>query len=115
MPEVDWLAVVGSRSFYDYRRMYEVLADFKLRGVISGGARGADTLAERYAKERGLSLMVFRTDWERYGRNAGFRRNLQVLQKADEVVAFWDGESPGTAYTIRTARRQGKKVHIHRF
>lgn len=103
------LAVVGSRSFRDYRRVEQVLDDI-VKGstswlVISGGAAGADNLAAQYARARGLDLVEHIPDWGRHGRAAGFKRNQLIVQDAALVVAFWDGVSKGTAHTIRLAKR----------
>ena len=105
------LAVVESPSFSDYALMCEVLDRFEIIEVISGGARGADSLAERYARERGLLIKVFPTDWSRHGKAAGPLPNRLVV--ADEVVAFWDERSRGTQHTIGLARTAGKVVYLH--
>ena len=107
------LAVVGSRTFNDYALMCEVLGRFEIIEVISGGARGADALAERYAHERGLPIRVFPADWDTHGKSAGFLRNREIMAAADEVVAFWDGRSSGTQHAIELARTSGKVVYIH--
>jgi hypothetical protein len=82
--------------------------------VVSGGARGVDREAARAARRHGLSTMVFFADWATYGRRAGMVRNEQIVDHADQIVAFWDGQSPGTADTIRKARRKGLPVRIFR-
>lgn len=59
--------------------------------VVSGKARGADTLGEQYAKEHGYSIQYFPADWERYGKAAGYLRNTEMAKNADALVAFWTG------------------------
>ena len=119
------LAVVGSRTFRDYAFMRDVLGQFQITEIVSGGARGADSLAERYAHERGLPIRVFPAEWDRHGRlfpaewnrhgkAAGMIRNREIVAAADEVVAFWDGRSRGTQQAIEFARACGKVVYIHR-
>ncbi len=105
------VAVVGSRSFSDYRRLAECmdrLQDVEL--VVSGGARGADQLAEKWAKNRGIKTRIFSPEWEKYGKSAGVIRNKDIVNNADMVVAFWDGVSKGTAYTIQFAEKKGMNV-----
>jgi len=72
------LAVVGSRTFNDYAFMCGVLGRFEIREIVSGGARGADALAERYARGRGLPVRVFPADWDTHGNSAGFLRNVNL-------------------------------------
>lgn len=80
--------------------------------VVSGGASGVDSWAEVYAKQRGLQTEIYPAMWSTYGKSAGFRRNADIVNAADQVVAFWDGESKGTAHTIKLARERGKSVTI---
>ena len=106
-------AVVGSRTFSDYGLLSDALDEAQRGGeviteIISGGARGADTLAERYAAERGIPVKIFKPDWQLYGRSAGMIRNADIVGEADRVAAFWDGESHGTGNSIQLAREQGK-------
>lgn len=68
--------------------------------IISGGAKGVDTLAEQFAKEFNLKNEIFEADWERFGRSAGPRRNEEMVKVADGVIAFWDYKSKGTKTTI---------------
>lgn len=109
------LAVVGSRTFTDYARMCSVLDVLKPDVIVSGGASGADRLSERYAKEHGIKTEIYLADWDRHGRAAGIIRNAQIVKSCDEVVAFWDGQSRGTANTIERARQMRKKVHVELF
>lgn len=107
------LAIVGSRSFNDYTKLCETLNGFTdITEIISGGAKGADTLAERWAKENNLKLTIFYPDWNKYGKSAGMIRNKSIIDSANEVVAFWDGISRGTENSIQRARSSGKPVTI---
>ena len=84
--------------------------------VVSGAARGADSIAADLAREMGLEVWEFAADWEAYGKRAGMMRNLQMLdQNPDQVWAFWDGQSRGTAHTVRAARKRGIQVRIWNF
>lgn len=111
--------ICGSRGFMDYgllcEKMDYYVSECEEIEVISGRARGADSLGERWARERGLAVRVFPADWERYGRSAGIRRNAVMAGVADGVVAFWDGRSRGTADMIRRARACGLRVRVVRF
>lgn len=110
------LLVCGSRSWNDYRALERTLDAFqtstKVDEIISGGARGADSCASIYCRRRGIPNTVLRPDWESLGKRAGFVRNLDMLELADEVIAFWDGQSPGTKHTIDAAGRLGKRVTL---
>ena len=110
------LAVVGSRNFDDYawmeRCLFSVVRAEELEAVVSGGARGADALAERFAASHGVPLVVVPADWKKFGRSAGPVRNAEIVRLADIVVAFWDGRSPGTRDTRARARLAGRRVII---
>ena len=82
--------------------------------VVSGGARGADALGERYAEENGFKIEKHPTEWKIYGRGAGPRRNKQMAEVADYVICFWDEKSKGTKSMIDYARKCGKPVQIKR-
>ena len=99
--------VAGSRSFKDYEVLCKTLDEMEITTIISGGARGADKLGERYAKERGISLEQYPAQWDRYGNQAGFIRNVEMAENADTLVAFWDGISTGTLHMITVAKRAG--------
>ena len=92
--------------------MWQVLDEISPDSIVSGGARGADSLAEKYAAEKGIPITVVPAEWDKYGKSAGYRRNVQIVAESDEVVAFWDGESKGTQHTIDIAGKAGKKVSV---
>lgn len=99
------IAVVGSRDFDDDILMHQVLDDIVVKQfpdvmIISGGARGADLMAEDYAKINGILCEIHLADWETYGKSAGFIRNDKVIKNADLCIAFWDGKSKGTQHAI---------------
>ncbi|MBQ9942055.1 MAG: DUF2493 domain-containing protein [Christensenellaceae bacterium] len=80
--------------------------------IVSGGARGIDTQAARWADAHGIKKTIFRPDYDTHGRRAPLVRNQQIAEYADVMLAFWDGRSSGTAHAISCARRLGKKVII---
>ncbi|WP_298067776.1 DUF2493 domain-containing protein [uncultured Mailhella sp.] len=110
------LAVVGSRDFLDYAfleaRLCEAFALSEVEEIISGGARGVDSLAARFASEHNIPLKVFPADWTHLGRRAGPARNRDIVARADTVAAFWDGCSRGTQNTLLQAQRAEKRVVI---
>lgn len=90
----------------------DVGLDPQITEIVSGGARGADAMAESYAKAHGFPCTVYPADWEKHGRKAGFLRNRQIVDHADMVLALWDGESKGTGMTIDLAKRKGVPLVI---
>ena len=108
------LAVVGSRGFRDDRLMAERLSAVGPSVVVSGGARGADRMAETWARRNGVETEIFLPDHKKY-KHAYHHRNRLIAEACDKLIAFWDGSSTGTKYTIGYARRIGKPVEIVRY
>lgn len=106
----------GSRTITDYetfeRAMLEV--PWEITHVVSGGAKGVDTLAERYAREHHLPLTVLKAEWAKEGRAAGYRRNERMAEEpgVEALVAVWDGKSRGTYHMITIAQRKHLRVHV---
>jgi len=109
------LAIVGSRTFNDYEMVKDSLKDLTITEIVSGGAKGADALAEKFAKVNNIPVKIFKPDWAKYGRGAGPVRNKQIVEYADKVIAFWDGESKGTKSSIDLATKELKLLSIKRF
>ena len=108
------LAVVGSRSFNDYELLSQVLGSVKttICSIVSGGAKGADSLAAKYALEHSIPLHEILPDWDKLGRKAGFVRNREIVASADALIAFWNMGSKGTAHTIQLARDANIPMYI---
>lgn len=104
------IAVIGSRTVADID--FDAIGAKDGDAIISGGARGADSLAAAEARRRGLDVVEYLPEYERYGRGAPIVRNRQIVAACDRLVAFWDGKSRGTAFTIQEARKIGKHVKI---
>ena len=113
------LAIVGSRTFKKYNTLCWFITRHidlpKISLVISGGAQGADTLAERYAKENNIPVKVIRPNWKKHGKAAGFIRNKDIVKECDILVAFWDGKSRGTKHSIDLAEKYKKPYFIWTF
>jgi len=110
------LIIAGSRTFTDYQLLCQVLGPerHRISELLHGGARGADRLAFRWAVRHHVRSRCFAADWARFGRSAGVRRNHQMAQEADALVAFWDGKSPGTRHMISCMEQLHKPcVVIH--
>lgn len=106
------LAVIGSRTFDDATLLAHILTPKMPFVLVSGGARGADKLAENFADQNGLEKLIFLAQWKLYGKGAGHIRNKTIIDHADEVIAFWDGESRGTLHALEYAKKQGKIIQI---
>jgi hypothetical protein len=106
------VAVIGSRDFNDYEEVKQTLSTINITLLVSGGAKGADTLGERYAKEHNIETKIFLPDWEKYGKKAGFLRNTDIINEAELIIAFWDGQSKGTKDSIDKAFKSEKKILI---
>jgi hypothetical protein len=108
--------IAGSRDFDDYEllRKYcdHVLQNQTEIEIVSGTARGADQLGERYAKERGYPVKQFPADWDKHGRSAGYIRNEKMAKYGDALIAFWNGNSKGTEHMINLAKQYNLKIRI---
>lgn len=109
------VAVIGSRDLQVEDSQLSSMLPDGCTAIVSGGARGIDRCAADYARAHGLELHEIRADWKRYGRGAGVMRNPAIIDAADEVVALWDGKSPGTRQGINYAMGKKKKVHVYRW
>ena len=104
-------AIIGSRNItnVDLLRFIPV----GTTEIVSGGARGVDTVAKEYANRNGLKLTEFLPDYERFGRGAPLKRNITIIENADIVLAFWDGKSRGTKFVIDNCHRRNITIKIY--
>lgn len=111
------MIIAGSRSFKDYSLLCKTIDDLFPHPItiISGHARGADKLGEAYAQSKGYDVKVMPADWDRYGKSAGYKRNKNMADISDALVAFWDGKSRGTMHMINLAKAKGLRVHVVRY
>lgn len=111
--------IAGTRNFSNYELLKEkcdnILSSKRQDSnivILSGTAKGADRLGERYARERGFLLRRFPADWDKDGNKAGLIRNAKMADNADALIAFWDGTSRGTAHMIMTAKEKGLATRV---
>jgi hypothetical protein len=106
--------IAGSRGITDFATVCDAVprSGFPITRVVSGMAQGVDTLAIRYGTENGLPCDRFPAEWSKWGRSAGYRRNVQMAQNADGLIAVWDGKSPGTKHMIDVAKARGLRVFV---
>lgn len=104
------LAIIGSREL-KIDNLEKHLPE-NISEIVSGGAKGIDTVAADYAKHHNIPLTEFLPDYERYKRGAPLKRNAEIAKYADEAIAFWNGSSKGTMYTVELFKKLGKKVTV---
>ena len=122
------LIVAGSRTFNDYKLLNDSIFDFlselydKIPGIgketleiVSGEAKGADRLGEKYAHKHILKCTHFPANWNEFGKSAGYKRNEQMAEYADACIVFWDGVSKGTNHMINIATEHLLHLKIIRF
>lgn len=115
------LAIVGSRTFDNYIEMSEYIDNickkynYIITEVVSGGARGADFLGAKWAREHNIPLTEFKANWDLYGKSAGFKRNIDIIKACDICIAFWDGKSRGTQHDIELCKKLNKPCYIYKF
>ena len=104
------ILIAGSRSIneYDLKGLINESVDL----IICGGAGGVDSLAEKVADELGISKLIIRPEYKKYGRAAPLLRNNRMVEIADEVIVVWDGVSKGAKYTAELAKKKNKKVTL---
>lgn len=108
--------IAGSRTINDLRLVEAVIAEagFDITEVVCGGARGVDDLGRKWAGNGNIvPVKMFLANWEKYGKCAGFKRNVDMAEYAEALIAVWDGKSRGTQHMINTAQRLGLKVFVH--
>ena len=104
------IAIIGSRGL-----KIDNIGDFLPCGVseiVSGGARGIDECAKNYATENGIKYVEFLPQYNVYGRVAPLKRNIEIIEYSNLVIAFWDGKSKGTDFVIKECKKIGREVKI---
>lgn len=108
--------IAGSRDITDLETVKEAVSrsGFRISEVVSGCARGVDTLGEVVAVGLGVPIKRFPAFWNEYGKRAGYLRNVEMADYADGLVAIWDGVSNGTLHMITVAKKNDLKVFVYR-
>ena len=116
------IIIAGGRDFMDYNLLKEkvnkILQEKRVTHkivIISGCARGADTLGLRYASENTFDVEEYPADWDKYGKKAGYMRNVEMAENADALIAFWDGKSKGTKHMIDIATERNLPIRVIRY
>lgn len=104
------VAIIGSRQL-EIKNLSEYIP-LTTTEIVSGGAKGIDTCAKKYAISANIKLTEFLPDYSKYGKSAPLYRNLKIIAYADEIIAFWDGKSRGRKFVIDNALKQNKKTAI---
>ncbi len=104
------LLIAGSRSITAFDLEGHIPPEVTV--IISGGAKGVDTLAEQYADEHGLEKIIITPNYSRYKRCAPLKRDEEMVELADAVLIIWDGVSRGTKYTLEYAKKKNKPVTV---
>ena len=102
------ILIAGSRSIDTFDLSPYVPKNTTL--IISGGAKGIDTLAEEYANEHKISKLILLPQYNLYGKAAPIKRNETMVDIADAVIIVWDGHSRGTKQTMQYATKKNKNV-----
>jgi len=104
------LLIVGSRDIKDFD-LSPYVSD-EIDTIISGGADGVDSLAEKYADSKRISKIILRPRYELYGRSAPLKRNMEMVNMADAVLIVWNGHSKGTEFTLNYSKRKNKQITL---
>lgn len=114
-PEMFRVIIAGTREFDNYsllrKKIDNILSEKKKNPyikieVVSGTAKGADRLGEKWARENDIYVKQFPANWNKYGSSAGYRRNVDMVEYSDALIAFWNGRSKGTKHTIELATKK---------
>lgn len=116
------IIIAGGRDFLDYNLLREkvnkILQEKRVTHkivIISGCARGADTLGLRYASENVFDVEEYPAEWDKYGKKAGYMRNVEMAENANALIAFWDGKSKGTKHMIDIATERNLPIRVIKY
>jgi len=112
------ISITGSRGFTNYStfllKMNEYIStnNIDINKILSGGAKGIDSLAKEYAVSNNIEIQELIPEWSKYGKSAGILRNKDILENADLNLIFWDGVSKGTKFNIDYCKKNNKMFHV---
>ncbi|MBR3995544.1 MAG: hypothetical protein IKI97_09730 [Clostridia bacterium] len=104
------VAIIGSRGITNIDFSKYISKD--ITEIVSGGAKGVDTEARKYALKNNIKLTEFLPDYQQYGKSAPLKRNISIIEYADFVIAFWDGKSRGTKFVIDNCKKINKQIFV---
>lgn len=110
--------IAGSRNIIDHRIVQTAIgeaiddASFDITEVVCGGAKGVDELGRQWAIINKIPIKMYPAKWDELGKSAGYKRNIEMAENADALIAVWDGVSKGTKHMIDTANKFGLTVYI---
>lgn len=111
--------IAGGRDFNDFdmlcQKADKILSRQDEIEIVSGRARGADQLGEKYARMRGYPIKMFPAEWNRYGKRSGFIRNEDMGNYADALILFWNGVSKGSEHMLEVARENNLLIRIIKY
>lgn len=114
------LLIAGSRNFVDYDKLktycddkiYNPIDPYIITEIVSGHANGADKLGELYALERNIPIKLFKPNWKKYGKSAGYIRNIDMVKYADIAIFFRINNSRGTTYCLEEWKETKKPYYL---
>lgn len=110
--------IAGSRSILDYKTVTQAIDasgfEDEIEQVVSGKAEGVDRLGQLWAFDNNIEVVSFPAYWKQYGKSAGIRRNIEMGNYADALIAVWDGQSRGTKHMIDYATKKGLQVFVYK-
>ena len=113
------IAIIGSREFKNSKVFLQQIEKYRLEfeftKIISGGARGADSLGEWYAMKNKIPIEIILPNWDKHGKAAGMIRNMEIIKNSDIIIAFYNGISPGTNHSIEQSKKLLKKIIIYNY
>ena len=106
--------IAGSRDITNMYYLTEAMktCPFSITTILSGTARGVDTLAIDYGKQQNIPVEKYPANWDLYGKSAGYKRNVLMARHADALIALWDGQSKGTKHMIDIANELNLSIHL---
>lgn len=107
------IAIIGSRGLKINE--LEKFLPSDTTEIVSGGAKGIDQCAKNFALSHNIDYTEFLPEYEKFGRSAPLKRNLQIIDYADLTIAFWDGKSKGTKHVIESCKKINKKIKVYLF
>ena len=107
--------IAGSRDCNDYDLLCSVIekSGIEITEVVSGGARGVDTMGEKWAEENNIPVIRFPAEWDKHGKSAGFIRNSEMAKFADALIAIQINNSRGTAHMVEQMRKRNKEYVLY--